>query len=95
QRIIILGRVAMFYYLIHLYIIHLSALLAAYLTGFDPSLLLLDEWISYVPELKGYGFDLWVVYLVWMILIVGLYPICKWYNNYKSNHRQKWWLSYL
>ncbi|MFT6866864.1 MAG: putative membrane protein, partial [Cyclobacteriaceae bacterium] len=43
QRIIILGRVAMFYYLIHLYIIHLSALLAAYLTGFDPSLLLLDK----------------------------------------------------
>ncbi len=95
QKFIVIGRVAMFYYLIHLYIIHLGALLAAYLTGFDPTLLIMDQWISYISDLKGYGFDLWVVYIVWICLIIGFYPVCRWYDNYKSNNRDKWWLSYL
>jgi hypothetical protein len=36
-----------------------------------------------------------VVYLVWVGVVVALYPLCAWFNKVKSNNRQHWWLSYL
>ena len=95
DKLVIIGRVPMFFYIIHIYVIHLMALVAAYLTGFDLSDMVIDVWVTMQPELQGYGFDLWVVYLIWIILTIGLYPFCRWYNTYKSNNRAKWWLSYL
>ncbi len=85
----------MFFYILHIYIIHLVALLAALATGYKFSDMILETWIVYVPELKGYGFSLPVVYLIWSGLIFVIYPICKLYNLYKKNNRDKWWLSYV
>ena len=93
--LVIIGRVPMFFYIIHIYIIHLFALLAAVALGFSPKLMITELFVTLTPELQGYGFSLWVVYIVWILLVLGLYPICKWYWNYKKNNRDKWWLSYL
>ena len=41
------------------------------------------------------GFELWVTYLVWLFVIILLYPLCKLFMNYKATHKDKWWLSYL
>ncbi|MGB5205929.1 hypothetical protein [Eudoraea sp.] len=95
DKLITIGRVPMFFYIIHIYIIHLLALIAAVLTGFKASDMVIDFWVNEQPELQGYGFSLWVVYLVWILLIIALYPVCSWFNKYKSNNRDKWWLSYL
>ena len=95
DKLIVIGRVPMFFYIVHIYVIHLIALVAAYLTGFKLSDMVIDVWVTMQPELQGYGFGLWVVYLIWIILILALYPICSWYNQYKSNNRDKWWLGYL
>jgi hypothetical protein len=89
------GRVPFFYYILHLYLIHLLAMLAAQLTGFGWKIMILSDWIGSVPALKGYGFSLWVVYLVWAVVILSLYPLCKKFDKYKSSHKEKWWLSYL
>ena len=90
------GRVPMFYYLLHIYLIHLIALIAAVLTGFQWTAMTgFNTWISDSQNLKGYGFNLGVVYLVWISVVILLYPLCKWYDRYKSGHRDKWWLSYL
>jgi hypothetical protein len=43
----------------------------------------------------GEGYSLGVVYLIWLAVVIALYPLCKWYDNYKTNHREKKWLSYL
>ena len=45
--------------------------------------------------ITGKGFGLTGVYVVWAITIIALYPLCKWYDKYKTNHKEKWWLSYL
>lgn len=95
EKLVVIGRVPMFFYIIHIYVIHLLAVVAAMSTGFDFSDMVIDIWVTLQPQLQGYGFDLWVVYLVWIVLTVALYPVCSWYNNYKTNHREKWWLSYL
>lgn len=90
------GRVPMFYYLIHIYIIHLIALIAsAFTPGQNWHLWILKQPIWFTSDLKGYGFSLPVAYLVWIAIVVGLYPLCKRYDAYKQANKQKWWLSYL
>jgi uncharacterized membrane protein len=89
------GRVPFFYYILHLYLIHLTALLFAQLSGFGWHKLILSYWITESPGMKGYGFSLWVVYLVWIGIILLLYPLCKKFDKYKQSHKEKWWLSYL
>ncbi len=95
QGVKILGRVPMFYYLLHLYLIHLLAVGAAILTGYEASDMVFNTWVTSSPNLVGYGFSLWVMYLVWFSVVIILYPLCKWYDQYKAAHRSKWWLSYL
>ena len=95
EKLVVIGRVPMFFYIVHIYVIHFFAVLAALFTGFDFSDMVIDLWVTLQPQLQGYGFDLWVVYLIWILLTIGLYPLCSWYNNYKTAHREKWWLSYL
>jgi uncharacterized membrane protein len=92
----IYGRVPMFYYLLHIFLVHALAILAAGLfTDYSWSVWILKQPLWFAEELKGYGFSLGVVYLVWAIVVIGLYPLCKWYDRYKTNHKEKWWLSYL
>ena len=93
KPIIYIGRVPMFFYLLHIYLIHLLAMLAAKVTGFDWGDMVSQVPLTPVP--KGYGFSLLVVYGVWIVVVLLLYPLCKWYDNYKSNNKEKWWLSYL
>jgi len=90
-----LGRVPMFYYIVHLYVIHVVALIAARATGFKLTDTVFDTWVTESPNLKGYGFSLGVVYLIWIFLVLGLIPLCLWYDRYKREHRDKRWLSYL
>ncbi len=90
------GRVPMFYYLIHIYIIHLVAMIAsAFVAGQDWHVWLLKRPIWFSDNLKGYGFSLPVAYLAWFVLIIIMYPLCKRYDAYKQKNKQKWWLSYL
>ncbi|WP_293875224.1 heparan-alpha-glucosaminide N-acetyltransferase domain-containing protein [Flavobacterium sp.] len=91
----VFGRVPFFYYIIHLYLIHVVAVFAAYFTGFGWKALVLPIFIIRVEVLKGYGFPLWVVYCVWIGVILLLYPLCKKFDAYKQAHKEKWWLSYL
>lgn len=96
QAFVTIGRVPMFYYLLHLYLIHGLGLIAAIATGFGfSSMVNFEVWVTMSESLRGYGFNLWVVYGVWILVVLALYPLCKWFDNYKSNHREKWWLSYL
>jgi uncharacterized membrane protein len=96
RRIIILGKVPMFYYLLHIFLVHLLAVFAAVLTGYHWQDMILTDRVNRVPELKGYGFPLITVYLVWMLSLLILYPCCKWFSRYKKAHSAtQWWLKYL
>ncbi len=90
------GRVPMFYYIIHIYLIHLIAMAASAITpGQNWTIWILKDPIWFTAGLKGYGFSLPVAYLLWFLVVVGLYPFCKRYDRYKQSHKEKWWLSYL
>lgn len=95
KPIIVFGRVPLFYYILHFYLIHASAL-AVYMTTHHVSFGALDfhyaKGFGGIPV--GAGFSLGIVYLAWISIVTALYPLCRWYNQYKSTHHQ-WWLSYL
>jgi uncharacterized membrane protein len=97
SKITVFGRVPMFYYLLHIPLIHGIAILAAMLTHHSAGdMVNLSTWVTANPQLKGYGFSLWIVYLVWIVVNLLLYPLCVRFSEYKRAHQaDKKWLSYF
>jgi uncharacterized membrane protein len=95
EIITVYGRVPLFYYVIHFYLLHLLSAIM-YLTrghSFDDGLRGVDG-VPFKFYQPGEGFGLAVVYIVWLIVVVLLYPLCRWFADYKRQ-QPKWWLSYL
>ena len=92
---LVFGKVPFFYYILHIFIIHIAAILGLIITGENWQLMILDNETFSSGRLEGYGYSLLTVYLVWIFIILMLYPICKRYMTYKGNNKNKWWLKYL
>ncbi len=88
----VFGRVPLFYYVVHLYLIHGLAVLAAWMTVNEISFLFSNVLWDQYPE--AYGFNLGVVYLVWVTVILLLYLPCRWFADLKRRRKEPW-LSYL
>lgn len=96
EKIAVFGRVPFFYYIVHIYIIHVFSMIAALVTGYHWSDMILTGKVNSAAELKGYGFGLLTVYLVWIGLVILLYPFCKWFDHYKrARQATQKWLTYL
>jgi uncharacterized membrane protein len=76
--IAVFGRVPFFYYIVHLYLIHALSWLIS----------------MALTGTSRSGFDLWVVYVVWVVAVAVLYPLCRWFAGVKARRRDAW-LSYL
>jgi uncharacterized membrane protein len=91
DRVTIFGRVPFFFYVLHLPLIHLAALIWTE-SAFGVSTLGDFFHNEVVP---GYEPSLLRVYLVWAAVIVATFPLCAWYARYKRTHKGNKWLSYL
>jgi hypothetical protein len=85
------GRVPFFYFLVHFFIIHLICMILFFANGHT-----LSEANTGFLHFKSPndGLPLGIVYLIWIAVVVVMYPLCKRYDQLKSSHK-KWWLSYL
>lgn len=94
---VVYGRTAFLYYILHLYLIHIIATILFFVKGQHT----VQEAINSMSKLPflfvipGEGVGLGIAYVIWAALVIALYPVCKWYDKYKTNHKEKWWLSYL
>ena len=96
QVMIVFGRTAFFYYIVHFYLLHILLGVVYYIQGNTTAQAIASmKNLPFLFCIPGKGFGLAGVYLVWAIAIIALYPLCKWYDKYKTNHKEKWWLSYL
>jgi hypothetical protein len=43
---------------------------------------------------SDFGYDLGVVYGVWVLVVALMYPLCLWFSRLKERRRD-WWLSYI
>lgn len=88
------GRVPFFYYLSHILLIHLTALVVNMVRNGAPH----QEWYSTAPftELPETGrWSLLVLYIVFIIAELILYFICRQYAAYKAGHPGKKWVKYI
>ena len=90
------GRVPMFYYLLHVPLIHLTALAVCYARYGQAHWMFESNGIQDFPISlpPGWGYSLPVVYLVWILLVLALYPLCSWFAALKQR-RGDAWLSYF
>jgi len=84
------GRVPFFYYLLHIYLLHSMIFVVALITHYD----LRHFTNNPMGAPPGWTFNLWTVYLLWLIAVTVLYFPCKWFMKVKAR-RKDWWLSYL
>jgi uncharacterized membrane protein len=93
---LVIGKVPMFYYVLHFALIHLLAVITCYVRYGSA------HWMFESPDLAhypfsappGWGYSLPVVYLAWAFVVVAMYPLCRWFAALKQR-RSDPWLSYL
>lgn len=88
------GKVPLFYYLVHFYVIRLATFIMVYAQGFSWKDLQFGPF-QYGRPATGSGIGIAGVVAVWIGIVIIMYPLCKAYGNYKAAHPEKKWLSYL
>ena len=93
---LIYGKVPMFYYALHIPLIHLIALIVCYARYGHVYWMFQSPSPAQFPITPppGWGYSLPVIYLIWILVVVMLYPLCRWYAALKQR-RSDAWLSYL
>jgi hypothetical protein len=95
--LLVFGRVPFFYYGMHLALAHLIEIGMNFVRyGPQPFLLLAPPSMGSANQLfpADFGFPLWTVYVVWIVVLLLLYPVCLWFARLKQR-RHDWWLTYL
>jgi uncharacterized membrane protein len=88
--LIVFGRAPLAFYVAHLYLVHALAAGLGVVQGFDARQFL--SLFVFFPQ--GYGVGLGGVYVAWLLVVVALYPLCRWVSAVKDRRRD-WWLSYF
>jgi len=99
DRLAVIGRVPLFFYVVHFWALHLVASTMAWVHYGRASFAFL---FHPLPSMGGpaalfpvhFGYPLWTAYLVWIGIVLLLYPLCQWFGGVKQRRRE-WWLSYL
>ena len=91
------GKVPLFFYVLHFYLIHLLAVVASYLRYGGVAEMFRSPDIGHFPFSAPPGWDagLPAIYLIWIAVVAALYPLCRWFAGVRQRHREWWWLSYL
>jgi uncharacterized membrane protein len=97
--LVVFGKVPLFYFVVHFYLIHLLEAFMAWLRYGNSALLFV---FNPPPSMGGpqrmyppdFGYNLWVTYGIWVVVLACLYPLCRWYAYIKTIRRSRW-LSYF
>lgn len=92
--LIVFGKVPMFYYILHILVIHISAIAVNMMLGIE-GYTALYKIAPYVWMPEEQRWSLPVLYVVFLVDVVLLYFLCRWYMKYKFAHPEKKWLKYL
>lgn len=97
RSLAVFGKVPFFYYVLHLALIHSLVLLASYIRfGSGAKQFIGNKFLLFDPSLIApYGYPLPVVYLVWFLVVVMLFPLCHWYAKVKARNENNVLLSYV
>ena len=97
--LVVFGRVPLFYFVLHFFLAHTAAVLLAVFTYGSAAWSFMFQ---PVPSMggpaqafpSGFGYGLWVTYVITIAIVVALYPLCRRFARFKAEHRA-WWVSYI
>jgi uncharacterized membrane protein len=92
----VIGRVPLFYFIVHFFVIHVLAVIVCYLRFGDARPMFESPTLGQFPitQPPGWPSSLPVVYLIWVGVVVAMYPLCRWFAGVKQRRAESW-LSYL
>ena len=93
---LIFGRVPLFYYLTHILLLHLIAVGLSWFRFGEVAWMFQSPTVDRFPitQPPGWPLNLPLVYLIWALVVICLYPICRWFAGLRQR-RNEAWLSYL
>jgi uncharacterized membrane protein len=96
RPVLVYGKVPMFYYVLHIVLIHLLAVVICYARYGSAHWMFESPTLGQFPVTQppGWPFALPMVYLIWVGVVAMLFPLCRWFAGVKRR-RTEWWLSYL
>jgi len=95
RALAVFGRVPFFFYLLHIPLIHVLAILVSQIRlGAVSPWLFTNHPMGNPPPPDGYTWSLPLLYLVWAIAVVLLYVASRWFDRVKRT-RRAWWASYV
>jgi len=90
----VFGRVPLFFYVLHIYVIHTLAVMVGLICRQKVAWLLYGGSMLHLPP-SGYGHGLPFIYATWVAVLLLLYPLCKLFAEFKQQHPDRRWLRYL
>jgi uncharacterized membrane protein len=91
--LLVFGRVPLFFYVCHLFVIHTLAILVS--LAFHQPIWQGTVIADFAQRPLGYGHGLPFIYTIWILVVAILYRPCRWFMDLRSRHRDWGWLSYL
>ncbi len=91
------GRVPLFFYVLHFFLIHLLVVAVSYVRYGEVAETFRSPDVGHFPfsAPPGWNVGLPAVYLIWIGVVIALYPLCRWFGGMRQRHREWGWLSYL
>lgn len=93
RTFLVFGRVPFFFYVLHIYLIHVVALLTVFIRGGTMQEINFKNNFGGIPP--GYDFGIAGVYGFWILCLLLLFPVCSWFEKVKAKRKDSWWISYL
>ncbi len=93
RRLVVYGKVPLFYYLLHWYMVKLAMIIMFLIQGYAISDMPIGTLSFGRPA--GAGVSLPLVYAVWLVIVIALYPLCVWYGRYNAEHPEVLWTRYV
>ena len=91
--LLVFGRVPLFYYVLHIYLLRILSILIS--LAFHQPIWHGTVIADFAQKPAGYGHGLPFIYAVWILAVAMLYRPSLWFMQFKSQHRDWEWLSYL
>lgn len=92
KPLILLGQAPLFFYIVHIWLIHGLAIMLA-IPKYGLKAVFFPFLISRMMPVD-YGYELSTIYSLWIVIMILLYATCNWFLSYKARS-QKWWLKFL
>jgi uncharacterized membrane protein len=92
--LLVFGRVPLFYYLLHIPLIHGLAVLVETIRFGSVPWLIGDPFGAHSNMPANAGLGLIGTYAMWLVALATLYPLCRWFAELKRRRRNAW-LSYV